>query len=143
MKDPRDEKERDYSKQHRNIAGESRHSERRNLPKRRARTHRSYRRGVNQTLGAAKAATDSDEVDLLQTDVANLRLEDFVIWGSTSLGEVLQNRRRYRAAEAGRKYFREPYDAARHLEPFGRFLEAVVGAGVAPSVEMAECLNLA
>jgi hypothetical protein len=140
-RDPKTRKQRDYRKQARIASGESRHSERRNRPERRARTHRSLRKRVRQILSSHDGLADPSEDDRLQDDVATVRLPWFVIWRTISLGEHVKDRKRYRAAEAGRVFFREPYDSQRHMEAFARFLESVVRGGVAPSSELAERFN--
>ena len=136
-RDPEAEKQRDYEKQFRSAYGESRQAERKNRPKRRARTHRAARRAVQQVLGAHDGGYDLSEADRVEDSVAQVRLGNFSI-STANLRSHVAGRRRYRAAEAGRRFSRQPYDPALHREPFAQFLRSVVNGGVAPQVELAE-----
>lgn len=136
--DPRTKKDKDYERQTRNLSGESRHGERKNRPRRRAASHRTERRGVRQALSRGTGSFDEDDADRLEDDVARVRIPAFVIWKPMRLGEAIEDRKGYRAAEAGRRFFREPYDSHRHREPFRKFLEALVEGGVAASEVLAE-----
>ncbi len=137
-RDPEAEKNMDYERQSRSSSGESRHAERKNRPKRRARAHRAERRGVQQALDVGVGRFDPDQTEQVMNAVAEVPIPYFIIWPPLSLGDHLADRRRYRAAEAGRIFFRETYNSARHRVEFARFLQAVVDGGVAPSKELAE-----
>ena len=136
-RDPEAEKRRDYEKQFRSAYGEGRQAERKNRPKRRARIHRAARRAVQQVLGAHDGGDDLSESERVEDSVAEVKLDDFSI-ATESLRSHVEDRKRYRAAEAGRRFFRESYDPDLHRDAFARFLQSVVKGGVAPQVELAK-----
>lgn len=98
--------------------------------------HRAERRKTRQTLLVTQDV-DAHLADALDADVSLKRPGSLGRRGRFSLRDYIENRGRYRAAEAGRKFFRGSYVATEHREAFAQFLEAVVLGGVAPSEPLA------
>lgn len=69
MKTPQQKKRESYTKDRRNMYGENDKGSRKNIPRRRARTHRKYRHAVRQVLVSTDVEIVQDRAEEVSRDV--------------------------------------------------------------------------
>jgi hypothetical protein len=89
---PQHKKRLSYAKDRRNTYGENSKASRKNLPKKRARTHRAYRHAVRQELASKATEISPAAADALETRVKEVRREQFKKSADKPLGLVVKRK---------------------------------------------------
>jgi len=101
QKTPQEKKTLSYAKDCRNTYGENDKSSRKNIPLRKAKVNRVYRKKVNQVLQQINGNVNLDNADLLETKARNVRKEDWKKSSDTPLGEFVERQLERRESHAG------------------------------------------
>jgi hypothetical protein len=120
-------KELDYDR-HRRSAAEFPHAWRRQLPRKKARARRAFRRGIAEALRAAR-----DRAEFAEADLDTVQRRAVVPWPNPTLREHVTRVLNNRVERVAWNYFKNPYDSERHRVPFARFLAALT-AGRSPAL---------
>lgn len=98
QKTPQEKKALSYKKDRRNDYGANDKASRKNIPLRKAKQNRTYRKNVNQILDSVPNKIDLSEIDLLESEVRSVNKGDWKKYPDASLGEIveakLENRQR-------------------------------------------------
>ena len=98
LKTPQDEKRASLTKDRRNDYGENAKASRKNIPRKKARGKRAYRRRVHEALrGAAAAPGDEASLDTSERQIAEARsLREFPKSPDLALGQHIEKQKRRR-----------------------------------------------
>jgi len=121
---PPEKKDRAYREDH-VVTSEYPHAFRRQWPRKKARSHRAYRRRVNQLLGRLPE-THNDEDDRREDSTAEsvrrtIARKDGVI----TLREYVIRTHERRVRTTAWNFFKTPYDASTHRPRFAAFLSEI------------------
>ncbi len=101
QKTPQEKKVLSYAKDCRNNYGENDKASRKNIPLRKAKVNRGYRKRVNQVLGQINCSVDLEKADLLENRARDVRKEDWKKYPDTPLGEFIERKLERRESHAG------------------------------------------
>lgn len=91
-KTPQEKKALSYAKDRRNDYGENDKSSRKNIPLRKAKQNRVFRKNVNQILHEAKEISGSENLEILENKVLSVRKGNWKKSPDTALGEFLERK---------------------------------------------------
>lgn len=100
-KTPQEKKALSYAKDCRNTYGENDKSSRKNIPLRKAKVNRGYRKKVNQVLREAKGNVDLEKFDLVESAARNIKRDYWKKCADEPLGEVVERKLERREKHAG------------------------------------------
>ena len=101
QKTPQEKKALSYAKDCRNTYGENDKSSRKNIPLRKAKVNRGYRRKVNQTLQEIDTKIDLEKAELAETEARNIKRENWKKCADESLGTFVEQNLERRENHAG------------------------------------------
>ncbi len=90
QKTPQEKKALSYAKDCRNTYGENDKSSRKNIPLRKAKVNRGYRRKVNQVLQEIDFKIDLEKVEFAENDARNIKREYWKKCADEPLGKVVE-----------------------------------------------------
>ncbi len=141
---PAEKKALDYRK-NRTVHAEYPHAFRKQWPRKKARSHRKYRRQSHQSLFAViPRRMIADEIDdVQQVPVQRDRVKKWTYRGMStlSLRELVLYRLQRRAEVTLASFFKEPYTPDRHREKFSHFLASITSSHSLQVRIMAELLG--
>ncbi len=101
-KTPQEKKELSYAKDCRNTYSENDKSSRKNIPLRKAKAHRSYRKKVNDILQTSLKNTDTESVEVIENTVKSIRKDNWKKSSDMPLGELVELQLDFRKNNAGK-----------------------------------------
>lgn len=101
-KTPQEKKALSYKKDRRNVYGANDKASRKNIPLRKKKQNRAYRKKANQILSEAQDAIDFEEIELIENDVKSVKKGDWKKNPDAPLGEVVKGRLEYRKQRVGK-----------------------------------------
>ncbi len=90
QKTPQEKKALSYSKDCRNTYGENEKASRKNIPLRKAKSNRSYRKKVNDVLNQSLKVADSESIDFIENTVKSIKGDNWKKCPDMPLGEVVE-----------------------------------------------------
>lgn len=100
-KTPQEKKVLSYTKDCRNTYGENDKSSRKNIPLRKAKVNRSYRRNVNKELNKINSQSNFENVELAESKAKNIKREDWKKSADEPLGKVIGRKLERRVNHTG------------------------------------------
>lgn len=100
MKTPQEKKALSYAKDCRNTYGENDKASRKNIPLRKARVNRGYRRKVNRALHEINEV-DLEKAELAESEARNIKRDYWKKSADKPLGEVVERKLELRESHAG------------------------------------------
>jgi len=91
-KTPQEKKALSYAKDRRNDYGENNKSSRKNIPLRKAKQNRGFRKSVNQVLQEARILNDSENLEILENKALSIKKGNWKKSPDASLAEYLQRK---------------------------------------------------
>lgn len=95
-KTPQEKKALSYAKDRRNAYGENDKSSRKNIPLRKAKSHRSYRKKVNDILHKTLNVVVTEDVEIVENEVKSVRKNNWKKYPDKPLGEFVKEQLSYR-----------------------------------------------
>ena len=121
---PREKKELEYTKDHVD-SSEYPHAFRKQWPRKKARSHRAYRRGIHQLLDTLSATPQVDFLDD-RVDPEKVVQKKVKKWRVVSMGRVVRRRIDSRIERTAWNFFKDPYNSSLDRARFARFLASQV-----------------
>jgi predicted RNase H-like HicB family nuclease len=90
-----------YAKDCRNTYGENDKASRKNIPLRKAKVNRAYRKKVNQVLQKVSGDVDLEKADLLESEARSIKRDNWKKSSDMPLGEFVENQLERRESHAG------------------------------------------
>lgn len=100
-KTPQEKKSLSYAKDCRNTYGENDKASRKNIPLRKAKVNRGYRRKTNQVLHEINHEVDLEKAELAESETRNVKREFWKKCADEPLGKVLERKLERRVSHAG------------------------------------------
>ena len=91
-----------YARDCRNTYGENDKSSRKNIPLRKAKVNRGYRKKVNQILQGISGEVDLEKADLLASQARNIKREDWKKCSDEPLGKIIEGKLERRESHTGK-----------------------------------------
>jgi hypothetical protein len=101
-KTPQEKKALSYAKDRRNDYGENDKSSRRNIPLRKARQNRGFRKTANQILQKAVGETGFERIEIVENELRSLKKTAWKKAPDAPLGEFVQEKLKWRQEHAGK-----------------------------------------
>ena len=136
---PAEDKLLSYERDRRNYIYHSREGSNHTWPRKRARSHRKYRRQVRGVLSTADTRVTAD--DLAEPRPELVRRDEVKKWGTYTLREWVNRQHQERITSTAWNYFKTPYNAELHRKRFAAFLSSLVDGRTAYSREVAQFLK--
>lgn len=102
QKTPQEKKALSYEKDRRNIYGANDKASRKSIPLKKAKSHRSYRKKVNDILHKTSNLTETEEIEILENEVKSVRKDAWKKYPDESLKKVVQRNLESRDLHAGK-----------------------------------------
>jgi hypothetical protein len=115
QKTPQEKKAESYAFERRDTYGENNKSSRKNVPRRKIRINREYRRTIRQKLVLSNTGLSEELADTIDVEAKNIHREPFRKWSGTPLREVVEAKLE-RRAELERKAFHLQQERLKNLE---------------------------
>ena len=134
-KTPQEKKALSYAKDCRNTYGENDKASRKNIPLRKAKVNRGYRKKVNQVLRGISGKIDLEKADLMESEARKLKRDHWKKYADEPLGKVVEKKLERREEQAGkgktaRKKLREfvaNLKIETKMETDGRWIAQAIG----------------
>lgn len=102
QKTPQEKKALSYAKDCRNDYGANDKSSRKNIPLRKARQNRVFRKTSNQVLQNVVGETDLEKLEILENQIRSIKKGDWKKVSDAPLGEFVKNKLEWRENHAGK-----------------------------------------
>ena len=101
-KTPQEKKALSYAKDCRNTYGENDKASRKNIPLRKAKANRSYRKKVNSVLQTTPKITDTESIEVIENVVKSVKKDNWKKYPDMPLGEFVERQIYDRENNAGK-----------------------------------------
>ncbi len=102
QKTPQEKKTLSYAKDRRNNYGENDKSSRKNIPLRKAKQNRAFRKTTNQVLQKVIIETDVEKLELLESEMRSIKKGNWKKAPDTPLGDLVERQLDWREKHAGK-----------------------------------------
>lgn len=100
-KSPQEKKDLSYTRDRRNVYGENDKSSRKNIPLRKAKQNRAFRKKANEAIKQAVGA-DFEQLEAIKNEVLGIKKGDWKKYPDAPLGEVVRKKIEDRETNAGK-----------------------------------------
>ena len=102
QKTPQEKKALSYEKDRRNDYGANDKASRKNIPIRKAKQNRAYRKNVNQIVDKVPNEIDLEKIDLIESEVRSVKKENWKKYPDALLGNIVKAKIENRELKIGR-----------------------------------------